>query len=196
MIDRATGKGILIGLLVSGLFYVFVRPALDYLPSVFLRMSGALSQRLVDRVYSDAAQSATTVEVLVVPTLALVLALLLGELLDRSFPDRPERAKPKALKALSACVVVLGFFGVVALFVTGTAALTSRAMERCFHSQLAVLSPHLSDLEAKELVAMWTLMRNHSDFETVNRQIAEHARKYNVAPVLRSLEGNPKGRCL
>jgi hypothetical protein len=71
---------------------------------------------------------------------------------------------------------------------------TSSNIERCFRSRLAVLSPHLSDREVRDLAASWILMRTRDDFDAINGRLKGYAARFNIVPLTKSLEQNQQGR--
>jgi len=60
VIDRTTWKAIAIGLVSGTLLVYVVRPVLDHLPSITLRLAGTLSQSYTDSIYQSAAQPYST----------------------------------------------------------------------------------------------------------------------------------------
>ena len=163
-----------------------VDPFVRYFPSMVVRIAGALSQQWADEIFKNAAQPEST-EGLLLVLVALGFAIAgmwFGPFLDQS--DHPAKVRQRRFfrgVIVGGCAVMM-----VLLAVIGSIRDTSSSIERCFRYRLAVLSPHLSDLESKELSASWTLMLSRADYDAIRGRLKQYAEKYNVVPVIKSLE--------
>jgi hypothetical protein len=186
VIDRATLRTILISLAI-GIFLFYLRPVLEAVPTVVLSVAGGISQRWEDAIFQDAAQPVSAEGLLLVLLVFLGGAVIL--LLSRTGDDPSQRISRRFM------VAILVLVGILVVGV-GMIRNTSAAIERCFRTRLAVLSPSITDREAKELVAAWTMMHGRADYEAINQSFRERARTHNIVPLLKSLDGPPRGTCL
>ena len=199
MFDSATRKALVISLVSGAILLYFVDPLLRFMPSLVLRVVGAVSQGLTDSIFRDAAQPELTesLSVLTIFMLAVVLMILFlsaGKTLDRAAPAAAPEKKSFSL-AFFFCSWFLILATLLFFFLLRD---TSSSIERCFRYRLTVLSPHLSDRESKELAASFTLMRSSADYDAIRGRLREYAEKYNVVPVIKSLEAPRQGqrRCI
>lgn len=192
MFDRATWKGIGIGLITSALFYVILRPFLDSVPGAVLRVVGSISQGWVDSIYREAAQPIMRPDGLLLLTLATFFAVG-GPVLTRpSFLTASARSAKLFRGFLITNALALSVvFGLMGLIRT-----TSVTVERCFLSRIAVLAPYLSGRELKDLTARWALVHDQAAFDAINLELRQYALRHNIQPLLKSLEGKPQGRCV
>jgi hypothetical protein len=191
MFDRATWKDLVITLVGGAILLYGVDPLLRFTPSLVLRVVGAISKGWTDSIFRDAAQpeSYEPLSVLTIMLLTIVLMTLWTS------AARPVPATPW----FSHTVFFFAWFLIVPILVLfATLRDTSSSIERCFHTRLVILSPHLSDHEQKELAASWMLMRSRADYDAIKGRLKEYAEKYNVVPVIKSLEATQQGqrRCI
>jgi hypothetical protein len=175
-----------LGLVGTALWVYVVDPLIQFIPAAVLRLAAATSTRWENAIHKDAAQPVSTEGFLLVLIVALVGTFVV---FSRREIDPAGRALRKMLIAVAA-------FGCVVAFAFGALRNTSATIERCFKTRLAILAPHISDREAKEAVAAWTMMQGRADYEAINRSLREQAQKHNVLPVIKSLDGPERGSCL
>jgi len=200
MFGSATRKALLISLVGGAILLYLVDPILRFMPSLVLRIVGAISQRWTDSLFRAAAQpeSVESLSILTIFMLAVVFLFLSTERVLAK-PNQPNPTAAPAKTRLSLAPFFSTWFLILAsllfLFLLRDA---SSSIERCFRYRLTVLSPHLSDRESKELAASFTLMQSRADYDAIRGRLKEYAEKYNVVPVIKSLEGNEKGqrRCI
>jgi ABC-type lipoprotein release transport system permease subunit len=201
MFDSATRKALVIGVLSGAILTYLVEPLFKFFPSMILRVAGAISEGWADTIFRDAAQPEPT-ESLSVVMMLLLLVMVLAILLPsrRRTPETPNPGVGTAAQRKNvelAVILCFSIFIAFSLFFFVLVRGASSGVERCFRYRLAVLSPHLSERETKELAANWTLMRRRADFDAINGRLREYAGKYNVVPVIKSFEKNlPQWRCI
>jgi hypothetical protein len=191
MFDGATRKALVISLVGGAILLYIVDPLLRFTPSLVLRVVGAISKGWTDSIFRDAAQpeSYEPLSVLTIMLLTIVLMTLFTSA-GRPAPETPW---------FSRAVIFFGWFLIIpTLLLYVILRDTSSSIERCFHTRLVVLSPHLSDHEQKELAASWMLMRSRADYDAIKGRLKEYAEKYNVVPVIKSLEETQQAqrRCI
>jgi hypothetical protein len=166
-------KSVLIGIASGGLLVYVVRPVLDRMPSALLNLVEMVSQRWTDLVFSEAA-SRPNLEGFFLSAVALmfVVAALWTIKLRLPYFGDVSSLLPGML---------LGF--ALGLFLIGSLRGSSAYLEDCFHAHIAVLSPHLSDLEIKTLVASWTTMHSRADYDAILRRLILYETEYKVAPI-------------
>jgi hypothetical protein len=191
MFDRATWRGIAIGVVSTAIGLYIVDPLVRYLPSMVLRVAGAMSEGWTDAIYREAAQPEPieTLSVLMLPLLVVILAILLRSGV-RHTPKQPNAATEQQTKRPDPILVFLFVIFLAAPLLIAMVRDTSSSIERCFRYRLTVLSPYLSERESKELAASFTLMRGRADFNAIRGRLKEYAEKYKVVPVIKSLEMN------
>ena len=185
MFDSATRKALVISIVGGAILLYVVEPLLRYMPSIVLQVVGAISQGWTDTIFRDAAQPKPTeaLSILALSLLVVAVAILLvapGQPHGQGLP--PSTVFPFA--------VIIG----LALLAFSLIRDTSADLAHCFHFRVTVLAPHLSDRETKELSASWTLMRSRADYDAIRGRLKEYAEKYNVVPVIKSLEATQQGR--
>jgi hypothetical protein len=200
MFDRDARKALLISLVGGAILLYVVEPLLRFMPSLVLRVVGAVSDSWINAIFRDAAQPEPT-ESLPILTILLLLCVVLILILTASRSlDKPNPAPATTTqtKWFASSAFVAWFVVVIFLFGFSLLRDTSSSIERCFHYRLTVLSPYLSDRESKDLAASFTLMRGQPDYEVIRGRLREYAEKYNVTPVLKSLEATRQGqrRCI
>jgi len=186
MFDSATRKALLISVVGAAIFYV-VEALLRFMPSLVLRVVGAISQGWTNAIFRDAAQPQPT-EAFSIFTLSLLFVTV--AILLRA-PGRSHDKWPPPSSVIP-FVVIIG----AALLVFALIRDTSADLAHCFHFRVTVLAPHLSDRESKELAASWTLMQSRADYDAIRGRLKEYAEKYNVVPVIKSLEATQQRRCI
>jgi hypothetical protein len=177
-------KQILFGVIATLVCLYFIQPVLDRTPAFVLGVAAPVSQGWENRLFEDAAQPIS------MEPLVLVLILTIGMGVFRF--TRPDSPTPRARLAMLPFVLLITLMSLFLVVVRAT----SNGIDRCFRARLAVLAPHITDHEAKELVARWTLVRTRADFEAIADTLGEKAHEHNVTAVLKSLAGPDRSRCL
>ena len=175
-----------LGLLGTALWVYVVDPLIQFILAAVLRLAAATSARWENAIYKDPAQPVSTEGFVLVLIVALVATFAVFSKPGTVPAKLALRHMLLAVAAIS-CVITAG---------TGVLRGTSATIERCFRTRLAILAPYISDREVKDAVAAWTMMQSRADYEAINRSLRAQAEKYNVLPVIKSLDGPPRGSCL
>lgn len=173
--DPEMKKRVVAGLIAAFLFALFVQPLITYSSSLFAYVLDSVSQTFADRIYQRAALGPldTTTEgafvFLVGGTAVLFAFFALLTLVAR-----------KAGLGDFFIVVVVPLLGGLMLVVYSLFIALDLRLNVSFRQRVAILSPHLSEHDEKELVALWASMKSRRDYNALNRRMDEYAQSRGV----------------
>lgn len=168
-----------ISLVCATIFYVFIRPILNFL-WLFLLSN---FKSLVDRACAQAAfgytdfynfwSSATYTGLFFAVSIGVAVVLISRRKSERAFSAR-------TLKALW----VLWSAALIGSVLTGTLRLTIdfvvMQLKASFYQRLTVLAPRISDQQYKEYLASWAAMRNEEDYSHIVESMEADAKKNGI----------------
>jgi hypothetical protein len=166
-------------IVASCLFAIFFQPILTVTSNLIVSTIGFFYGGYVDRLYSQAVQSPGdrliyAVFGIIAGTPIIVLISLGLSNLTRRFTRPTARQTGRLISTVFAVIMIIP----LAILIAGPS--VSIRANATFQRRLMALTPVISDQERKELLGTWAMINSKAEYENINTQMEDLAKKYHA----------------
>jgi predicted PurR-regulated permease PerM len=170
-------------IVASILFAIFFQPILTWISNVIVSAIGVFYSGYVDSLYFKAAQNPA--DYVIYTLFAFIAGFPVVALVSLAIISFTEPWLRRTQRFISTSVISTSLaigFGVILIpfFIIIAGPAVSIRANATFQRRLMALTPVISDEERKELLGKWAMVSSKVDFENINTQIEELAKKYQT----------------
>ena len=190
--DKTQIRAAIIGGIISAIIVIiFINPLLNFLWDIVNWSGSYFYHGFIDRIYKSAALGhSSSVSILIFLsilywgffafTINFILIMKKGRISEKTMRIFGILARNKYLTAF---MYLIGFIATILIFVL---VLGNVNLKISFNQRLAVLTPKITDLERKELLASWAAMGTRNDYDKIVENMENLAKLHEVSlPELR-----------
>jgi len=180
---------IVVSIIASAVVALFIQPIFSFVSRVAVGFLSVFYEGFIDSLYEQAAVNAINVPIFAILTFVTLLPLggatgLAMRRFLRGFAKN--RASKKKLNSIwldrfSGHIAIIGIVMIIVfIFTFDASAYVPMQADATFQQRLSALGPVLSDADRKSLVSQWALMKSRADYDKINGEFEDTARRNHV----------------
>lgn len=186
--NKSARNGVIIGVIASLLFTYFLQPLIDLVGGYLRRSTISFFIELVDSKYArasflDGIDYSYYISMIIFVIISIVFIGMSEKIIEHTFDkkkDEPKPIKPILQKSLAVFIIgYISFFLIYFLVQISGEAITLNAISG-FRRHMAILSPHLSLDEQRNIYSKWAQMKSTDEYKKIYEELSKKAKEKNI----------------